>query len=234
METIFQGIAEAFGLLTQLNMEVYGIVGLSLFVSITATCLAALIGVPLGLVMGLKSFKGKALVRLVLTTAMGTPPVVLGLVVVLVLARRGPLGQLGLLFTPQAMLIAQWLLVLPIIAIGAMEAAAIKGKPLYELLLTLGLKPHERILRLLWELRSSVALAVLTAFGRAISEVGAVMLVGGNIKGHTRVMTTYIATHNSMGDFPASIAMALVLMAIALLVNTVVHSLSGGLRGHSD
>lgn len=234
METFNAVYSEAINLLLYMDSEVFAIVGLSIFVSLTATVLAAVISIPLGLWIGLKQFPGRSLVKLFLSTALGIPPVVLGLIVVLLLSRRGPLGQFELLFTTQAMLIAQFLLVSPIVAVGAMEASATKGKPVYELMCTLGLKPMERIGRLVWELRSSVALSVLTAFGRAISEVGAVMLVGGNIKDHTRVMTTYIATQNSMGNFSASIAMAIVLLAVALLVNTLVHSLAGGVHGDTD
>lgn len=234
MDQLAQGFSEAVQLIVSLDQEVLTIVGLSLLVSVSATLVATLIGVPLGIWIGLHTFVGKGFIRMLLSTAMGIPPVVLGLVVMLLLAKRGPFGSLGLLFTPQAMLLAQFLLVLPIVAVGALEATSVKGKPLYELMYTLGLRPLERLLKLMWELRSSIALAVLMAFGRAISEVGAVMLVGGNIKGHTRVMTTYIATQNSMGNYANAIAMAIVLLAIALMVNAMVHSLSGGIYGHQD
>jgi len=203
-------------------------------ISLSATVGAALVGIPLGLWMGLGNFPVKRVLKLAFSTAMSTPPVVLGLLLFLLLSRNGPFGSMGLLFTPMAMFIAQFLLVMPIVILGAMESASSKGKSVYELLLSLGLKPIERLFYLLKELRTALALAVLMAFGRAISEVGAVMLVGGNIKGHTRVMTTYIATYNSMGDFSASIVMAVVLMTLAFGVNLLVQFLSGGLHEHSD
>lgn len=231
MAIIIQGFLDAIQLIIRLDAEVASIVGLSLFTSISATLLATFLGIPVGILLGIRSFRFKGLVKLILSTAMGVPPVVLGLLVMLLLSRKGPLGDLKLLFTPTAMLLAQFILVLPIVCSGALEAATVKGKPLYELMCTLGLLPFERLIRLVWELRSSIALAVLTGFGRGISEVGAVMLVGGNIKGHTRVMTTYIATQNSMGNYASSIAMALILLAIALVVNALVHSLSGGFHG---
>lgn len=228
MEHISNGVVEAFRLLFSGDAEIQGIIILSLAVSGTATLLAAVVGIPLGLYSGIKEFPMKRIYGSFLFTAMGIPPVVIGLLVALFLSRRGPLGAYELMFSPQAMIIAQFFLVLPIVAGILFGTAKEKGKQVVELGKTLGADRWETLGLLVVELKGTVLLAVMTAFGRAISEVGAVMLVGGNIKGDTRVMTTFIAMNNSMGDYEKSIAMAVVLLSIALIVNGVTHHLTGG------
>lgn len=233
MGYIINGFKEAFVLLFSGDTEMIRIILLSLFVSGTGTIFAAIIGVPLGLCLGIKRFPLKRLFGSVVYTAMGFPPVVIGLLVAIFLSRKGPFGRYELLFTPQAMMIAQFLLVLPIITGILFGSAKDKGQQVLELGHTLGANRRESLKLLIHELNSSVLLAVMTAFGRAISEVGAVMLVGGNIKGSTRVMTTFIAMNNSMGAYERSIAMAIVLLTISLLINGIVHHLNGG-RNYVD
>lgn len=228
MEYIVNGFKEAFLLLFEGDAEMIQIIVLSLFVSCSATILASTVGVPMGLFMGIKRFPLKKLFGSVIYTMMGFPPVVIGLLVVIFLSRKGPLGRYELLFTPQAMMIAQFLLVFPIVVGIMFGSAKDRGKVVLELAYTLGANRRESLKLLIHELNGSVLLAVMTAFGRAISEVGAVMLVGGNIKGQTRVMTTFIAMNNSMGAYERSIAMAIVLLSISLLINSVVHHLAGG------
>ncbi len=228
MEYIINGFKQAFVLLFSGDPEMIQIILLSLFVSVVGTLFAAIIGVPLGLYLGIKRFPLKRMFGSVIYTAMGFPPVVIGLLVAIFLSRKGPFGTYELLFTPQAMMIAQFLLVLPIITGILFGSAKDKGRQVLELAFTLGANRRESLKLLIHELNASVLLAVMTAFGRAISEVGAVMLVGGNIKGSTRVMTTFIAMNNSMGAYERSIAMAIVLLTISLLINSIVHHLTGG------
>ncbi len=233
MEYIIEGIQEAFRLLFQGDAEIYHILFLSLSVSGIATFLATLIGVPLGIYTGIRKFPFKKTYSSFLFTLMGIPPVVIGLLVTIVLSRKGPLGTYELLFTPQAMVIAQFLLVFPIVTGILFTHAKDKGQQVYELAKTLGANKLECLLLLTREMNNAVLLAIMSAFGRAISEVGAVMLVGGNIKGYTRVMTTFIAMNNSMGAYEKSIAMGIVLLFISLLINGVSHHISGG-NAHVD
>lgn len=228
MDYITRGLIEAVKLLLSGDREIYQIIGLSLSVSMLATLFAALIGIPLGLLTGLRQFPLKRLYRTILYSLMGIPPVVIGLIVMLFLSRKGPLGHYEMLFTPQAMWLAQVLLVLPII-VGVVFGSADKtAKAVSEVGITLGCTLYQRLILLISELRNAIWLALASAFGRAISEVGAVMLVGGNIKEHTRVMTTFIALNNSMGSYEKSIAMGLMLLLIALIVNGAIHYFSGG------
>lgn len=232
MDYILNGFIEAFKLLCSGNVEIYQIIQLSITVSLMATACAAIVGIPLGLVTGLKNFPLKRLYRTIVYALMGVPPVVIGLVVMLFLSRRGPLGEYELLFTPQAMWAAQFILVLPIITGIVFGSADKSTKGINELGITLGATRFQRLFLLIAELKNTIWLALASAFGRAISEVGAVMLVGGNIKGNTRVMTTFIAMNNSMGAYEKSIAMGMVLLMIALLVNGAIHYFSGGSHEH--
>lgn len=228
MTYITDGIREALRLLLSGDAEIYKIIFLSMGVSGLATLLAALIGIPLGIFTGIKKFPLKRTYGSILYSLMGIPPVVIGLVVILFLSRKGPLGSFELLFTPEAMVLAQFLLVLPIITGVLFGTAKEKGLQVYELSKTLGANKKESLFLLIKELHSSVLLSIMYGFGRAISEVGAVMLVGGNIRGKTRVMTTFITMNNSMGAYEKSIAMGMVLLLISLLVNGVSHHISGG------
>jgi len=226
MSYVMDGFAEAFQLLITFDPEVYEIIGLSLFVSTVSLAIAALIGIPLGVFTGLKAFPLKSLYQTVLYAFMGLPPVVVGLFVALLISRRGPMGSLQLMFTPTAMIVAQSVLVLPIITGIVYGITKDKGQRIVDAGLTLGANAFQRLLLIIRELKLTLVLALATGFGRCISEVGAVMLVGGNIKGHTRVMTTYIALNNSMGRYSTSLAMGIVLITIALLVNVWIHRLT--------
>jgi len=200
------------------------IVALSLQVSATATLLAATLGLPLAAWLVLTRFRGRGAIIAVLDGLMGLPPVVVGLTVYLLLSRAGPLGPLGLLFTPAAMVIAQTLLVLPVVAALARQTLEDEVRDCGTYLRSLGASRVEVARTLLWEARFSLVTAVLAGFGRAAAEVGAVMIVGGNIDGVTRVMTTAIALETSKGDLALALALGIVLVAVVLLVNGFAHS----------
>jgi len=195
------------------------IVGLSLIVSLSAVVIAALFALPLGAFVAVAEFPGKRAVIVLLNGFMGLPPVIAGLFVYLMLSRAGPLGTFGLLFTPTAMTIAQALLVLPIIAALARQIIADAWQEYRDQLRSLGASSVDTALTLLWDTRFSLFTAVLAGFGRAVAEVGAVMIVGGNIDGVTRVMTTAIALETSKGDLPMALGLGLVLLALVLMLN---------------
>ncbi len=195
------------------------IVRLSLVITLTATLVAAVIGMPLGALVALVRFPGSNAVIVLLNGLMGLPPVIVGLLVFLLLSRAGPLGKLGLLFTPQAMIIAQALLITPIIAALTRQVIAdlwVEYQPEFN---AMGVRPLARINALLWDARFSLVTIGLAGFGRASAEVGAVMIVGGNIEGFTRVMTTSIALETSKGNLALAIGLGMVLMVIILSVN---------------
>ena len=226
MGYISQGFLEAFKLLFQLDPEVYEIIGLSVFVSSSATIIAALIFVPLGVYLGIKPFKGKRMFSRLVYTFMSIPSVVVGLLVALILARRGPLGFLSLLYTPKAMIIAQTFLVVPLILGLTYNMAKTRGKQIEVVSKTLGGNRWDSVVLIIRELRSDIFIHVVTAFSRAISEVGAVMIVGGNIKYQTRVITTTISMMNSMGDYPMAIALGTILMIISFVIHSLIYSYS--------
>ncbi|MEO8752126.1 MAG: ABC transporter permease, partial [Casimicrobiaceae bacterium] len=194
---------------------------LSLRVSLTATLLSACLGLPLGAVIAVSRFPGRQALTVLLNALMGLPPVVVGLVVYLLLSRAGPLGAFGILFTPAAMVIAQTILIVPIIAALSRQIVADAWSEYREQLTSLGAGARTATLTLLWDTRFSLAIVLLAGFGRAIAEVGAVMIVGGNIDGVTRVMTTTIALETSKGDLPLALALGLVLIAIVVIVNAL-------------
>jgi tungstate transport system permease protein len=196
-----------------------GIVALSLAVSLTAVAVATLIGLPLGAAIAVGRFRGRHALIILLNALMGLPPVVVGLVVYLMLSRAGPLGELGLLFTPSAMVIAQTLLILPIIAALCRQAVEDAWQEYDEQLRSLGASGWRAALTIVWDIRFSLLTAVLAGLGRASAEVGAVMIVGGNIDGVTRVMTTTIALETSKGDLPLALSLGIVLITIVLLLN---------------
>lgn len=192
---------------------------LSLRVSATATLIAALIGLPLGAWVALSGSRLRLPIIVVLNASMGLPPVVVGLVVYLLLSRSGPLGWLGLLFTPAGMVVAQTILIAPIIAALARQTIADAHVGLRDWFTSLGLSAWQRVATLLYEARFSLAVVLLAGFGRAIAEVGAVMIVGGNIAGSTRVMTTTIALETSKGDLPLALALGALLVTLVLVIN---------------
>jgi tungstate transport system permease protein len=217
--------AFAAGLLqvVTLDLRLWEIVGLSLAVSLSAVALATLLGLPLGAAIAVGRFRGRQSVIVLLNALMGLPPVVVGLFIYLLLSRAGPLGELGLLFTPPAMVFAQTLLVLPIIAALARQAVEDAWREYEEQLRSLGVDGLRGALTVLWDIRFSLLTAVLAGLGRASAEVGAVMIVGGNIDGVTRVMTTAIALETSKGDLPLALGLGFVLIAVVLALNAAAH-----------
>jgi tungstate transport system permease protein len=199
----------------------FAIVRLSLIVSLSATLIAALIGVPLGALIALTRFRGREPVIVMLNALMGLPPVVAGLSVYLMLSRSGPLGSWGLLFTPPAMVIAQTVLVTPIIAALARQTIEDLWVEYREELAAMGVGPFRRVRTLIWDARFSLLTALLAGFGRAAAEVGAIIIVGGNVLGFTRTMTTTIALETSKGNLPLAIGLGIVLMLIVMLISAL-------------
>ena len=199
------------------------IVALSLEVSLAATLLACAFGLPLGALIAVRAFPGRRAAIVTLNALLGLPAVVVGLVVYLVLSRAGPLGPLGILFTPAAIVVAQTLLVLPIVAAMSRQFVEDGWQEYREQLASLGVGPVRAVPTLLWDLRFSLVTVVMLGFGRAASEVGAVMIVGGNIDGVTRVMTTAIALETSKGDLPLALALGVVLILVVLAVNAAAY-----------
>jgi len=216
---VLDAVLSGLRLVATLDLRLWEIVGLSLAVSLSAVALATLLGLPLGAAIAVGRFRGRQAVIVVLNALMGLPPVVVGLFIYLLLSRAGPLGELGLLFTPQAMVIAQTVLVLPIIAALARQSVEDAWREYEEQLRSLGVDGLGGALTVLWDIRFSLLTAVLAGLGRASAEVGAVMIVGGNIDGVTRVMTTTIALETSKGDLPLALGLGVVLIAIVLALN---------------
>ncbi len=227
MQDFGSAFLQAFELLIALDPSLLEIVGLSLRVSLMAVLIAAVIGMPLGALLAILRFPGRGAVLVVLNALMGLPPVVVGLLVYLLLSRAGPLGVLQLLYTPTAMIIAQCLLVTPIIAALTRQTVEDLHAEYDEQLRSFGIGPFGHVATLLWDGRYSLMTAVLAGFGRASAEVGAVLIVGGNINHVTRVMTTTIALETSKGNLALALGLGTVLIAIAILVNALLHLLRG-------
>jgi tungstate transport system permease protein len=223
MDTISQSVAVALGLVAHLDPRLTEIVRLSLAVSLTATLISAAIGLPLGAAIAIGRFPGREPLIVVLNAAMGLPPVVVGLFVYLLLSRAGPLGELGLLFTPPAMVIAQTVLIVPIVAALTRQFIEDAWIEYREQLASLRSSWLQSTATLLWDTRWSLATVLLAGFGRAAAEVGAVMIVGGNIDGVTRVMTTAIALETSKGDLPLALGLGLVLITLVMALNIGAH-----------
>jgi len=217
--------AIAFTLIVDLDPDLVEIVALSLRVSLLAVLIAAAIGLPLGAAVAAFRFPAKGLVVAALNALMGLPPVVVGLAVYLLLSRAGPLGDYGLLFTPAAMVIAQAVLIMPLIAALARQTTADLLAEYSEQLQSLGVGPARSIPTLLWDGRLSLMTAVLAGFGRASAEVGAVIIVGGNINHYTRVMTTTIALETSKGNLSFALGLGIVLMTLVLCINATAQAL---------
>jgi tungstate transport system permease protein len=232
LNTITQSFGEAAALIARGDPALAHIVALSLQVSLSAVALAAFFGLPLGAWIAVRRFRGRQSLIVVLNALMGLPPVVVGLLVYLLLSRAGPLGALGILFTPTAMVVAQTILVLPIIAALSRQVIEDAWRDYDEQLRSFGVRPFGASLTLLWDCRFSLATAVLAGFGRAAAEVGAVMIVGGNIDGVTRVMTTTIALETSKGDLPLALALGLVLVTLVLAVNAGAHAIRVTAQSH--
>ena len=211
----------ALGLIAAGDPALAQIVLLSLRVSLTAVAIAALVGLPLGALIAVARFPGRRAVIVALNALMGLPPVVAGLLIYLLLSRSGPLGAFGLLFTPTAMVIAQAVLITPILAALTRQALEALWEEYAEQLRSFGAGAARAVPTLLWDGRFALLTVLLAGFGRASAEVGAVMVVGGNIEGFTRVMTTAIALETSKGDLPLALALGIVLMAVVLAVNAL-------------
>jgi tungstate transport system permease protein len=219
MEDVASAVTEAGRLIAGADSELYAIIGLSLRVSLTAVAFAASIGLPLGALIAITRFRGRGAVMVTLNALMGLPPVVVGLVVYLGLSRAGPLGSLGVLFTPAAMIVAQTILIAPIIAGLSRQTVEDAWQEYSEQLRSFGATPLRAGLTMLWDTRFSLVTIVLAGFGRAAAEVGAVIIVGGNIDGVTRVMTTAIALETSKGDLPLALGLGIVLVTLVLGIN---------------
>ena len=227
MNELGDAFATALGLIAALDSDLVEIVGLSLRVSLTAVALAALIGLPLGAFVALVRFPGRGAAAALLDALMGLPPVVIGLLVYLMLSRAGPLGVFGLLFTPLAMIIAQCLLIAPIIAALTRQVIEDLWAEYAEQLLSLGATRLRAMPTLLWDGRQSLVTVILAGFGRALAEVGAVMIVGGNIDHATRVMTTAIALETSKGNLVLALALGLVLLVLSLAISGAARMVRG-------
>ena len=223
MTTVGPAFMEAFRMIGGGDPELGSIVLLTLRVSFASVAVATLIALPLGATVAVTRFPGKRSAIIVMNALLGLPSVVVGLAVYLLLSRAGPLGRFGILFTPSAMIVAQTILLLPLVSALSRQAIADAWTEYQEQLRSLGARPITCAVALIHDLRFSLSTIVLAAFGRAISEVGAVMIVGGNIDGVTRVMTTAIALETSKGDLPLALGLGILLLAIVLALNIGAH-----------
>jgi len=219
MHFISEGFRKGITLIFGLNPEVLAILKLSLSVSIFATLIAVCIAVPLGSIIAIKKFPLKKIIIVLINTGMGLPPVVVGLFVALFLSRNGPLGFLQWLYTPRGMVLAQVIIATPIITGLSLAAVQSVDPKFYRQILALGATTRQSICILVKETRLAILAAVIAGFGSIISEVGAVMMVGGNIKGQTRVLTTATVLETNMGNFDIAIALGLILLTMSLIVN---------------
>jgi tungstate transport system permease protein len=223
MESIIEGFRRAFFLIFNLDAELLSIIFLSLKVSGLALIIATVIGLSLGSLIGLKRFPFRGIIISLMNTFMGLPPVVVGLFLYLILSRSGPLGFMSLLYTPSAMVTAQSILAFPIVA-SLCHSAIISVDPIIkQSSMTLGATPFQVITTIMKEARYGIMSGVIAAFGRVMAEVGAILIVGGNIAGYTRVMTTTIALETDKGNFELALALGIILLTLSLIVNMVLH-----------
>jgi len=230
VNTISEAFLLSLRMMAHLDPELLRIVGLSLRVSLTAVVIGSVLGLPLGALLALTRFRGRDACIVVLNACMGLPPVVVGLIVYLILSRSGPLGTLGWLFTPTGMVVAQVVLITPIVAALSRQTVADLWAEYEEQLRSLGLTPLKAIATLLWDGRFSLSTAVFAGFGRAIAEVGAIIIVGGNIAGYTRTMTTAISLETSRGDLALAMALGIVLLSIAIGINATATAFGNAAR----
>lgn len=227
MQSFAESISQAFILITTFDADLREIVFLSLRVSLTAVIAAAIVGLPLGAFLAITRFPGRNALVIGITALMGLPPVVVGLVVYLLLSNAGVLGPLQLLYTPTAMIIAQALLITPIVAALTRQTIEDLDEEYHQQMTLFGLTRWQRLSSLLWEGRFSLMTALLAGFGRAIAEVGAVIIVGGNINHVTRVMTTTIALETARGNLALALGLGIILVGLAVVVNALVFALRG-------
>lgn len=223
MVDLWEGLRQAFWLVVTLDGELAAIALRSLHVTLTALVIASAIAMPLAAVLAVRRFRWRRSVIAVLNALMGLPPVVVGLIVYIFLSRSGPFGALGLLFTPTAMIIAQIIIIVPLIASIAHQSLRDLWHEYHDLLISMNVTQAQKIRTLLWDARRALLTAALAGFGRAIGEVGAIMIVGGNIDNVTRVLTTAIALETGKGEFALALALGFVLIALAVSVNLAIH-----------
>ncbi|MEL6838084.1 MAG: ABC transporter permease [Pseudomonadota bacterium] len=225
MGEIWEGLTAGFWLVVTLDADLVAITLRSLQVTLSAVIIASMIGLPFGAFLAIRRFRHRRATIAVLNALMGLPPVVVGLIVYLLLSRSGPFGVLGLLFTPTAMIIAQVIIITPLIASIAHQAIRDIWAEYHDLLISLSTTKRQRIKTLLWDGRRALITASLAGFGRGIGEVGAIMIVGGNIDNATRVLTTAIALETGKGDFALALGLGFVLIALAIAVNLAIHTI---------
>lgn len=225
MHSIIDSFSRALFLILNLNKDLLGIIFLSIKVSGTALAVATIIGLPLSALLGFKKFPLKGLIISLLNTFMGLPPVVVGLFVYLMLSRSGPLGFMGLLYTPSAMVLAQTILAFPIVASLCYSAIVSVAPIIRQAAMTLGADPLQISVTIINEARYGIMSGIIAAFGRVMAEVGAILIVGGNIAGYTRVMTTTIALETDKGNFELALALGIILLLISLSINLGLHAI---------
>jgi tungstate transport system permease protein len=229
LDDITQGVLQAVNLIVTLNPDVMQIAALSLYISLSATCIAALISIPLGGLIHFHEFYGKRALIIVIQTLYSVPTVVVGLVLYLLISKSGPLGYFGLLFTPEGMILGQTLLIMPIMVGLVISALSGVDKSISDTLVALGATGFQKILEIVKEARYAILSAVVLGFGRAIAEVGVAMMIGGNIRNSTRVLTTAITLETAMGEFGLSIALGIILLTVALIVVVILNLITSGL-----
>ena len=226
MNDLWAGIFQAFGMVIRLDPELYEITLRSLQVTLTALLIGSAIALPLAALLAVRRFRWRRTVIAILNALMGLPPVVVGLLVYIMLSRSGPFGVLGLLFTPTAMIIAQVIIIVPLITSIAHQSLRDLWSEYHDLLISMNVTQFQKMKTLLWDGRRALLTASLAGFGRAIGEVGAIMIVGGNIDHATRVLTTAIALETGKGEFALALGLGFVLIALAIGVNLAIHWLS--------
>lgn len=226
MVDLWQGLQQAFWLVVLVDAQLVDIALRSLHITISALILASLFAMPLAAFLAVRRFRWRRIVIALLNALMGLPPVVVGLVVYVLLSRSGPFGAMGLLFTPWAMVIAQMIVILPLIASIAHQSLRDLWNDYHDLLISMNVTQWQKVKTLLWDARRALLTAALAGFGRGIGEVGAIMIVGGNIDNVTRVLTTAIALETGKGDFALALALGFVLIALAVTINLLIHWLS--------
>ena len=229
MSDISAGIVQAVNLIVTLNPEVFQIAALSLYISLSATILAACISIPAGGFIHFHEFRGKKALLVVIQTLYSVPTVVVGLLIYLMISRSGPLGLFGLLWTPEGMILGQMVLIIPITTGLVFSALSGVDRTIHDTLISLGATGFQCMVQIVKEARLAILSAMILGFGRAISEVGVAMMIGGNIRGETRVLTTAIALQTGMGDFGFSIALGLILLGISLVVVICMNLITSGL-----
>ena len=229
MDDIAQGVIQAVNLIVTFDPSVMQIAALSLYISLSATVIAALISIPLGGLIHFREFYGKRALIVIIQTLYSVPTVVVGLLLYLMISRSGPLGFLGLLFTPEGMILGQTILIMPIMVGLVISALSGIDKSISDTLVALGATGFQKIIQIVIEARFAILSAVVLGFGRAIAEVGVAMMIGGNIRGFTRVLTTAITLETGMGEFGLSIALGIILLIIALIVVVILNIITSGL-----